>query len=197
MDDLNKKIPDETKQEANILDRQPLLSSLDPKKKNFGMVGLALMILAAIVLFFLFSGKEKPKDGIQKEAVEFEPAAGPVILPSPPDVKVEDHSDEDELRDARMKSALVIYGGQNQAATPQRIRSGSADSYQGGSNNANSDFQNNVGSRSTPKAQASSVGSLEQTILQGKLIDAVLERDYQGAITSICCLDSSGAARWH
>ena len=177
MDDFNKNNPDEAKQESNILDRQPLLSSLDPKKKNFGMVGLALMILAAIVLFFLFNGKEKSKDGIQKESVEFEPAAGPVILPAPPEVKVEDNSNEDELRDARMKSALVIYGGQtSQAATPQRMRSSgtTSDSSQGGSNNANSDFQNGVGNKFAPKALASSICSFEQTILQVKLIDSVL-----------------------
>lgn len=182
-------------QQNNVLDRQPLLSSLEPKKKNMGIVGLVLMILAAILLFLLFNGKEKPKDGIQKEPVEFEPAARSIVLPPPPEVKIEHFQEKDELLDARLKSALVIYGGQSAAATPQRVRS-SSESGPTGPENPNSRFQNQVGNNTVPKVQASSVGSMGQIILQGKMIDAVLETavnsDLPGMIRAIVSHDVYG-----
>src|SRR3990172_8746364 len=72
-------------EEGKSLDRQSILNSPDSRKKNFGIFGLVLMGLAALLLIFLFNGKDKSKDGLQKEAEEFEPASRrPVVVPQLP-----------------------------------------------------------------------------------------------------------------
>lgn len=197
-------------EEQSPLDRESILNPQGFRKKNFGVFGLILMGAAALLLIFLFNGRDKSKDGLQKEAVEFEPASkrqiifpeAPPAPPPPQNMPSEDdlakRKQEEALRLARLKSAIVVFGSQNSmsgsgrtAAVPQSEIS--SDPLGGGSSDPNSRFQQDVGNQTVPKVKASKLGSLDQVILEGKLIDAVLETaihsDLPGMVRAIVSRD--------
>ncbi len=172
--------------DESSLNRGSLLQSPAMKQKKFGVFGFILMGAVAIVLLLFFNGKEKPKDGLQKEPVEFEPASKRVVtvpeappLPKviqdkgPTEAELAKAAQEEAMRQARLKSAILVYGSHSDKAG----ETGKTDSVttSTGAANPNSRFQENVSSGTTPTAKASSINNLSQTILQGKLIDAVLE----------------------
>ncbi len=175
-------------EETQSLNRESILQTPAMKQKKFGVFGFILMGAAAILLLFFFNGKEKPKDGLQKESVEFEPAAKRIVtVPEAPvvpilkergptDADLAKAAQEEAMRQARLKSAILVYGSHSDKTT----NSGDANrldasGIQTGSSNPNSRFQENLASSTTPNSKASSLSNLGQTILQGKLIDAVLE----------------------
>jgi type IV secretion system protein VirB10 len=191
------KEPTDSGEGQRFLDRESILNPLDSKKKNFGVFGLILMGAAALLLIFLFNGKEKPKGGLDKEAVEFEPASkrqivipeSPPALPLPMAPKGPSEEElarlkkEEALRQARLKSAIVVYGNRSNGPAPKSDSlsdgGGKTDSPGDGGGNSNSRFQEEAGAKVTPRAKASNLGSIDQMILQGKLIDAVLETAIQ------------------
>ena len=139
-DELNEnKIPEE----ENILDRESVLNPSPSKKKQRNIFGLVLMGLAVVALLFIFKGEDKPKEGLDKEPVPFEPAAQrPVVIPEAPPV-IEDRNDEDEsLKQARMKSALLIYGGNGSSNTASPSKNGMK---QNENSDPNARFQENIG----------------------------------------------------
>jgi type IV secretion system protein VirB10 len=203
--------PSQGGEERRFLDRESILNPTDSKKKNFGIFGLILMGAAALLLIFLFNGKEKAKGGLEKEAVEFEPASKRQIvipesppalpLPSPPKGPSEEElarlKKEEALRQARLKSAIVVYGNRANGSAPKTDSTsqseGKTDTPNEGGGNSNTRFQEEAGAKVTPKANASNIGSMDQMILQGKLIDAVLETaiesDLPGMVRAIISHD--------
>ncbi len=175
-------------EEPQPLNRESMLQTPAMKQKKFGIFGFILMGVAAIVLLFFFNGKEKPKDGLQKESVEFEPAAKRIVtvpeVPIAPIIKDRGPSEadlakaaqEEAMRQARLKSAILVYGSHSdKTANGVEANKPEASGIQTGNSNPNSRFQEGLSSSTTPNAKASSLNNLNQTILQGKLIDGVLE----------------------
>lgn len=197
-------------EEPNPLDRESILNPQGFRKKNFGVFGLVLMGAAALLLIFLFNGKDKSKDGLQKEAVDFEPASkrqvilpeAPPAPPPAPSLPSEDdlakRKQEEALRLARLKSAIVVFGSQNSNSGPGRATvvpqsETSSDPLGGGSSDPNARFQQEVGNQVVSKVKASKLGALDKIILEGKLIDAVLETaihsDLPGMVRAIVSRD--------
>lgn len=175
-------------EEPQPLNRESILQTPAMKQKKFGIFGFILMGAAAIVLLFFFNGKDKPKDGLQKEAVEFEPAAKRIVTvpeaPIVPIIKDRGPSEadlakaaqEEAMRQARLKSSIVVYGSHSdKAANSGESSKLDSSGIQTGNSNPNSRFQDNLTTSTTPNSKASSLSNLSQTILQGKFIDAVLE----------------------
>lgn len=209
MDNLDEEsqVREDEPRHSNVLDRESVLQSPGVQKKNFGVFGMILMGAAVVLLFFLFSGKEKPKDGLQKEALDFEPAFKKQVVvpeappelsfnqdPLPSEVDLEKAKREEALRQARLKSAILVYGGNGgNAPAPSSEEVASSSASNPASQDPNSRFQEGVEAGITPKVKATSLGSLDQTILQGKLIDGVLETaihsDLPGMIRAIVSRD--------
>ena len=134
----------ENGEERRFLDRESILTPLNSRKKNFGVFGLVLMAIAALLLIYLFNGKEKSKSGLDKEAVEFEPASKrqiviPESLPAlpvpisqrgPSEEEMARLKKEEALRQARLKSAIVVYGnhGNGPSAKPNSTPEGESSS---------------------------------------------------------------------
>ncbi len=201
---------DESEKESSpSLNRDSALQNTSTPKKNFGLFGLILMGITVALLFFFFSEKQKPKDGIQKEVVEFEPAfKKQVIVPESAPVlpfHSEDESSaedkekakqEEALKQARLKSSILVYGGNGsgQGSNASSSTEGFQDTAQNSSpQNSNARFQEGIEASATPKVKAAALGSLDQIILQGKLIDGVLETaiqsDLPGMIRAIVSRD--------
>ena len=166
------------------LSRESLIQNNTSKKK--GIFGFILMGLTAIVLLFIFNGKEKEKVGIQKETIEFEPATKrpvsiletPPLPPIPTGPSEEDLAKlqkEEALKEARLKSAILVYGNHEGVANTNMSTANNDPSLVSSSTDPNARFQEAQASKTTPTAKASTLGNLASTILQGKLIDAVLE----------------------
>lgn len=102
------------------------------------------------------------------------PAPPPAPLPPPPPPEVTAEPVQDENRQQRIQSSMLIVSGAQQAKTQDGAKA-TANAALGG-NDPNLAFQQNVLTASeAEKAQATVVGSLPFTIAQGKIIDAVLE----------------------
>jgi type IV secretion system protein VirB10 len=188
MNNLEDELNEETKEpeEPTPLDRESILNPLNSKKKSYGVFGLILMAVAALLLLFLFNGKEKSKDGLQKDAVEFEPLSKrEVVLPEAPlplpkstlsEDELAKRKQEEALKQTRLKSAIVVYGSSGgEKSNSVSVNESQADPSGKADGDPNSRFQQEVGNNSTPKAKASNLGSLDRIILEGKLLDAVLE----------------------
>ena len=198
------------------LERKALLGGSD-KKKNLGMLGLFVLLLAVGAFLIFSNGKKKEQEGIIQEAEEFTPAPKrPVAIPEAPPAPAEPIQrppSEDEirkaqeaeaLRQARLKSAIVVYQGgapvgsgaagtsaESAEAAPSAARAA-------GKQDPNRQFQEANSGISAPKAQASALGNMGNIILQGKLIDAVLETgvnsDLPGMVRAIVSYDVYGEA---
>lgn len=164
-----------SRNEGPILSRRWILNR-NLSKRDFGILAIILIGLVLMVFFAIFGGK-KNSENIQQEE-EFEVMANRAInLPKPPSpVSKQSPSPEKidkkalALMDARLKSAIVIYNknskGDGQAADPNN-RPGSSD--------PNRRFQEQNGSLNVPKSEATTIGNLDTKILQGKMIDAIME----------------------
>ncbi len=193
-------------------ERKSLLGNTEKKRSiGFLIVFLAVLLVGAF-LIFKNDQKEQP-EGIIQESEQFEPAPKRVIpIPKTPvQEPFEDIPSEDEirraqeleaLRQARLKSAILIYQGGSSANQVEEVSSNESaittNPVSGHSQDPNAQFYQASKVSSFPRAQASTITNLGSTILQGKLIDAVLETginsDLPGMIRAIVSRDIYGEA---
>lgn len=183
--------------ETSILSRRWILNRNRPKR-DFGILAIFLVALVTIVFFIMVGGKKGSENNKQEEV--FEVAANrPISLPkSPPPVVLKEPASEKidkkelALREARLKSAIVIYNNSNSqvANADPGNRAGPTD--------PNSRFQEQNENVSVPKSKAATIGNLDTKILQGKLIDAIMETavnsDLPGMVRAIISNDVYGEA---
>lgn len=184
-----------TPEEQNVLDRESVLNPFKANKKSRGAFGLVLMGLVVLALFFIFKGEDKPKDGLDKEPLAFEPAAKrPLLVPEEPPVIEKSLPEEDQaLKQARLKSAIVVFGASSNASGSKSTNASKVEFTGSGNPDPNAQFQEGVGNDAAQKVKASFSSALGQTILSGKLIDAVLETaissDLPGMVRAIVSHD--------
>ncbi len=211
----DEEIPSEEENFKNApLERKPLLGD-SAKKKNLGFFILfLLLLLVGVFLIFKNSNKKRP-EGIVQESEQFEPAPKrSVSVPETPEASepAEKSPSEDELkkaqerealRQARLKSAILVYqGGSTQAKVSSSNENeeniNSPNTTQMASTDPNRQFEQENQMDSFPKAKASALGNLGNIVLQGKLIDAVLETgvnsDLPGMVRAIVSHDIYGEA---
>lgn len=144
-------------------------------KRNAAFFLLAMALILALV-WFLSDSKKKETAIYQEE--EFTTSRGQA-LPNPMSVEnlraaheLNDKPKRDEkaeaLREARIKSAMVIY--QRERTAPPSKNSGEPSST-----DPNLRFQQELENSSVPVSTVRSLGSLEYKILQGKMLSATLE----------------------
>jgi len=185
-----------SRSENSMLSRRWILNK-NLSKRDFGILAIFLMGLVMLVFLVTLWGK-KDSGNIQLEE-EFEVMANraislpkeppPVSKPSPIQKKIDKKALA--LMDARLKSAIVIYNknskGNGQAADPNN-RPGSLD--------PNVKFQELNGSHNVAKTEATTIGNLDTKILQGKMIDAIMETavnsDLPGMVRAIVSHDIFG-----
>ncbi len=199
--------------ESSKLERRSLLGD-NEKKRKFGFFALLLLLLL-LGLFLIFKNSNKaPPEGIIQEAEEFEPVpkrrvsipqapAIPEIEKPPTEVDLKKVQEQEALRQARLKSAILVYQG---SATPSKVKLEKSNGSEAGqaslsteqtlSQDPNRQFEQASQLEVFPKARASALGSLSHIVLQGKLIDAVLETginsDLPGMIRAIVSHDIYG-----
>ncbi len=165
------------------------------QKKNYGLLGLFLIGLLGVGVIFVLGGKErKSKEGLIQEQESFEPVSKKSIFvpetPAAPPIpenkplsqeELEKLKKEQALQEARLKSAIVIHQSTN-GDTAQASPSSSAedqtvltDASGGNTQDPNAKFQQEAQKNSAQGSKAKLVGEMDKIILQGKLIDAVLE----------------------
>lgn len=184
--------------EPNPLSRRSLLS-LENTRRSLAIGGIALIGLGLLAAILFFGGQKTKKPDLAKE--EFQrpekrvielPKASQPVLPSP--VKEEKIDKEAlALRDARLKSAILIY--QNASSGNSNKSEASQISL---SQDSNQVFQEQSQLREVPSSEAAKIQDLETKILQGKVIDAILETginsDLPGLVRGIISHDVFGEA---
>ncbi len=192
------------------LNRESLLENKNPKK-NYGILVLFILGVMAVGWFVTNHGGKKTKDELTQENEKFEPAgkrsttANPETKPSyspPPDKTLSEEEmaklkQAEAFKQARLKSGIVIYqGGSVSKATASSEEKEIPSSNNGGPStlsDSNSRFQQTTQTSSFPQSKAASLGNLETIVLQGKLIDAVLETavnsDLPGMVRAIVSYD--------
>lgn len=196
----------------SALNRESLVGNKN-SKKNYHILFLFLVGILMVSWFITNHGSKKIKDGIVQENEKFEPAAkrsttaNPETKSSytpPPEKPLTEEEiakakQAEVLKQARLKSGVVIYRGESVDSNKSNITSTEGEkissTHGGGStlSDSNSRFQQATQSSSFPQSKATSVGNLETIVLQGKLIDAVLETavnsDLPGMVRAIVSYD--------
>ncbi len=180
--------------EGSFLNR-PWTLTRTPGRREWGLFGILLVALGLVAVFLMFDGKKKAEPLQQEEAFEAG-AKRPIVLPKPPPPlpdppPVTEKIDKEALalKEARLKSAIVIYN----KSSSEKV----ADSNQTmGSSDPNRRFQEEAGSTAVPTSRANNLGNLDLKILQGKLIDAVMETainsDLPGMVRAVVSHDLYG-----
>lgn len=184
----------EQSDESSFLNR-PWTLSHTPGKREWGLFGILLVALGLVAVFVMFGGNKKAEPMQQEETFEAgakRPIAlpkPPPPLPDPPPVTEKIDKEALALKEARLKSAIVIYN----KSSSEKV----ADSNQAlGSSDPNRRFQEEARSTALPTSRANSLGNLDLKILQGKLIDAVMETainsDLPGMVRAVVSHDLYG-----
>lgn len=184
----------EKSEEHSFLNR-PWALARTPGKREWGFFGILLVALGIVVVFVMFGPKKKAEPMQQEEAFETG-AKRPIALPRPPPPLLDpppatEKIDKEALalKEARLKSAIVIY---NKSPSEKAV-----DSNQSfGSTDPNRRFQEEATSTVVPTSQANHLGTLDFKILQGKLINAVMETainsDLPGMVRAVVSQDLYG-----
>lgn len=181
------------KDDTSLLNRPWTLAG--PGKREWGLFGILMVALGIIAVFLIFGGKKKAEPMQQEEAFEAG-AKRPIALPKPPPPLPEpppatEKIDKEAmaLKEARLKSAIVIYN-----KNPSEKSGESNPSPE--SSDPNRRFQNEARSIVIPTSRANSLGNLDYKILQGKLIDGVMETainsDLPGMVRAVVSHDIYG-----
>lgn len=165
--------------------------------RRYGLMGILLtgfMIFAAILVF----GGKKEKKAIQpeenfhmpaKRAIELPKTSAPTLPIPPKEEKID--KDALALKDARLKSAIIIYQNTSPAKAP-----GSESGVGVLAGDPNQQFQAQAQAQTVQTSQASRIGNIETKILQGKVIDAVMETainsDLPGMVRAVISADVYG-----
>jgi len=183
-------------EDGTFLNRRSILTRHRSRREYavFGLFLIGLGILAAVLVF----GGKKDKKAIQQEEEFQMPDKRAISLTKPPPqipqpLPKEDKIDKNALalKDARLKSAIVIYQNNSPAKTQ------AADSSERvGASDPNQRFQDQAQSLLVQTSHASNIGNLETKILQGKMIDVVMETainsDLPGMVRAIVSYDVYG-----
>ncbi|KAB2841985.1 hypothetical protein F9K50_02920, partial [bacterium] len=104
----------EQRDESSFLNR-PWTLSRTPGKREWGLFGILLVALGLVAVFVMFGGNKKVEPMQQEETFEAG-AKRPIVLPKPPPPlpdppPVTEKIDKEAmaLKEARLKSAIVIY----------------------------------------------------------------------------------------
>ncbi|MFO1464335.1 MAG: type IV secretion system protein VirB10 [bacterium] len=165
--------------------------------RRYGLMGILLVGFVLIAAILVFGGK-KEKKAIQPEENFQMPAKRALELPKPtvptlPIPPKEEKIDKDALalKDARLKSAIIIYQNTSPAKAPA-----SEPGVGPLAGDPNQQFQEQAQSQTVQTSQAYRIGNLETKILQGKLIDAVMETainsDLPGMVRAVISTDVYG-----
>lgn len=181
------KQPDMTGRERH----QSLVKNGTHKKAGGVMIGL--LAVAAMVLVWLSrqdeTGRtEQPETdaGIATRkpvpALPVASVAEPVIEEQVPALVPyrEEPEDDPEMDDARMKSAIVAHNLDENAELPEQ-------DDDKGPQDENSQFARSVSGMPVRKSQAVRLGNLEYKVLQGKMIEAVLEPRATSDLPGMVC----------
>lgn len=158
---------------------------------------------------------EKLKPAPAKDETAAQEEAPPSDTPPPPpeadqikaqreQLRLQRQADAARMRDARLKSAIVIYNGDGQGPAARMQPSGVEPSRSGpggavadGAQDGNSRFARAVSGGSVAVSRAEQLADLEHTIWKGKMIEAVTEQraisDLPGTICAIVQRDVFGA----
>ncbi len=182
--------------ERSFLNR-PWILGRNRSKREVGLLGFFLVGLGLVAIFFMFGGKKAAEPMQQEE--EFEVGSNrPIALPKPappipepPPKEPKLDKDALALKEARLKSAIVIFkkdGSGNENPSDSNRASTPSD--------PNRRFQEDVGSGQAPISQATKLVNLDWKILQGKIIDAVMETavnsDLPGMVRAVVSNDIYG-----
>jgi type IV secretory pathway VirB10-like protein len=180
--------------EGSFLNR-PWTLTRTPGKREWGLFGILLVALGLVAVFLMFDGRKKAEPMQLEETFEAG-AKRPIVLPKPPPPlpdppPVSDKVDKEAqaLKEARLKSAIVIFN----KTSPDK---GGDNNQPLGTADPNRRFQEEARSTIVPTSQANTLGNLELKILQGKLIDAVMETainsDLPGLVRAVVSQDLYG-----
>jgi len=174
---------------------RPWALARSPGKREWGLFGVLIVALGIIAVFLMFGGKKKAEPMQQEETFEAgakRPIAlpkPPPPLPDPPPVTEKIDKEALALKEARLKSAIVIYN-------KNPSEKGGESNPSPASSDPNRRFQDEMRSTVLPTSQANSLGNLDYKILQGKLIDAVMETainsDLPGMVRAVVSHDLYG-----
>jgi type IV secretory pathway VirB10-like protein len=180
--------------ESSFLNR-PWTLARNPTKREWGLFGILFMALALIVIFFMFGGNKKAEPMQQEEAFEAGAKRSIVLpkppppLPEPPPVTEKIDKEALALKEARLKSAIVIY---NKSSTEK----GGESNQSSVPTDPNRRFQEEARSSEVPTSQAKTLGNLDLKILQGKIVDAIMETavnsDLPGMVRAVVSHDLYG-----
>lgn len=176
---------------------RPWILGRNRSKREVGLLGFFLVGLGLVAIFFMFGGKKEAEPMQQEEVFEVgsnRPISlpkHPPPVPEPPQKEEKPDKDALALKEARLKSAIVIFkknGSGND--TPSQSNKGS------GPSDPNRRFQEEIGSSEVLISQANKLGNLDFKILQGKIIDAVMETavnsDLPGMVRAVVSNDIYG-----
>ncbi len=165
--------------------------------RRYGLMGILLAGFVMIAAILVFGGKKEkkaiqPEEKFQmpaKRAIELPKPTSPTLPISPKEEKID--KEALALKDARLKSAIIIYQNTSPAKVP--------DSESGVgllAGDANQQFQAQAQAQTVQTSQASHIGNLETKILQGKVIDAIMETainsDLPGMVRAVISADVYG-----
>lgn len=163
------------KAKDSILDRAVLVPG---GRSTRSLISLILGTLALVSFIWLVSPSTK-KDPVREEVQEytsnFKPGNFSVYTPPLSQASVaKDNSGDDKkakaLKEARIKSAMVIYQNYDNASNKTN-----SSSSQSAASDPNLRFQQELENSSVPVSTVRSLGSLKYKILQGKMLSATLE----------------------
>lgn len=183
------------------------------QKKNYGILGLFLLGLLAVTLIFIWGDKNKKSSNtIVQEPEEFESIPKrQVFIPeasvNPPansenkslsKEELEKQKKTEALKEARLRSGIIMHQSSSNAQNSQSPENHptTIDSSSRNIQDPNSKFQQEAQKNSSQGSKATFIGGMDKMILQGKLIDAVLETainsDLPGMVRAIVSRDIYG-----
>jgi len=184
--------------ETDFLNRRSILRR-PRSKRDLALFGLLLLGLVTVAVIFVLGGNKKRKALAQEEEFQL-PAKREFSIPKPaePPAKAQplaEKVDKDALalKDARLKSAIIIYQNNSPSQAQGGKDSGTAESM-----DPNQRFKEQTAGMEVQISRAIPIKDLETKILQGKMIDIILETainsDLPGMVRGMVSHDVYGEA---
>lgn len=174
----------------------------DTRKKTLGSAALALVACVVLLLFWVMHEAPVPAADMHTERADLDISSRvvvPALKPIPEDNALSTGNASEEqaddgysradaiaLEEARMKSAIMVQDASLETTADGGIPTADvlADA---GRNDVNSRFAKSVSGQGVPNSVAQPILSLEYKVLQGKMIEAVLESRTSSDLPGMVC----------
>lgn len=174
----------------------------DTRKKTLGGAALALVAGVVLLLFWVMHEAPAPAADMHTDRADLD-ISSRVVVPAlkpmpedealPTDGATEEQAEDGYLRadalalqEARMKSAIMVQDVSMDATSDAEMPAADKLTDQG-SSDVNSRFAKSVSGQGVPNSVAQPIQSLEYKVLQGKMIEAVLESRTTSDLPGMVC----------